>query len=234
MEKELFRLRNESSMVESMPVGDDWDRQVDSSLLRVNFHGGAEALKADVIQSIGKLADKAGVDRNAYDIGGEGQSRNYVVKFKGATIIARANAVAVKSAVRSWSTSAKAYTWDEITVPEPGSNPARGITLQVYLSFDANGKQRRVQREIKKLKVVATAHASRPGGVRIGMDKDSGVLMLEQQMLARIKMSGPEARVQVSWNEELADKYCIDTAVAMAAFEGSSKAREPAQWGKWL
>jgi len=52
-------------------------------------------------------------------------------------------------------------------------------------------------------------------------------LLCEQQHLARIKIDGSDARALVSWNDELAHKYEIDTIGVMRAFEGTNKAHEP-------
>jgi hypothetical protein len=66
----------------------------------------------------------------------------------------------------------------------------------MYLNYDANGKQRRMQKDLKRLRIITMHMAT--STIRVFKDDDAGMLQCEMQSLARLKFDRPGSKTTVS------------------------------------
>ena len=194
MRKEMADLRARVGMAETNTVdtkilSDDlYNRAVDKGILVITTMGGDLVTKDSVLESVTEWLTDAGVADAAWSIKSKEKEKRFVVRFKGAAIIAAGLAQRATHALK------QDGEWRNLQATNSDGN-----RIRLFINPDKNPHQNKVEISTRRLRGILAAE---PGfeDTRIFANLKDGQLFVNYIPIAEIKCSDSEKDTVVRWN----------------------------------
>ena len=208
----------ETNTVDTKILSDDlYNRAVDKSVLILTTMGGDLVTKDSVLESVTEWLTDAGVADGAWSIKSKEKEKRFVVRFKGAALIAAGLAQRATLALK------QDGEWRNLQATNSDGN-----RIRLFANPDKNPHQNKVEINTRRLRGILAAE---PGfeDTRIFANLKDGQLFVNYIPIAEIKCNDVEKDTVVRWNPKGLQKLPTFDRFAMVEKLNLKKA-EQIEW----